>query len=116
MSEEMKDVVERVRSMERRLAYQGALAKHYTGPGATNAIERKLCEESGKDAEALSALIRALEKGERTIGHRNRRIDRLVRALDYAREKGVVFPGDVEKVVQSTALTGSREQEADNAR
>lgn len=43
------------------------------------------------------------EKAERTIEHRNRRIARLVKALDYAREQGVRFPGDDEPhVVLST--------------
>lgn len=43
------------------------------------------------------------EKAERTVQHRDRRIARLVEALDYARERGVRFPGDEEPhVVLST--------------
>jgi hypothetical protein len=62
-------------------------------------------EEGSFDTEAglMGEAAAALDKAERTIAARNRRIARLVEALDYARAQGVRFPADDEPPVVLSA-------------
>lgn len=55
-----REEIARIEKLRDRLAYQGSLAKHCTGNGAVEALERSLCEESAKDADALSAILASL--------------------------------------------------------
>ncbi|CAM5769736.1 hypothetical protein [Bosea minatitlanensis] len=54
--------------------------------------------------DLFAPILAEKERAERTIAARDRRIARLVWAMDYARSKGIVFPADTEpKVVLSDA-------------
>ena len=55
--------------------------------------------------ERVTALEKVLEKRERTIAARDRRIARLVDALGYARAQGVRFPADDEPQVVLSSLS-----------
>lgn len=56
-------------------------------------VSRGIAEKCRADAEAAEKRVAELE---RTIAARDRRIERLVWAMNYAREKGVRFPADDE--------------------
>lgn len=63
----------------------------------------RLADEIGRESSAhlfaeAAAALRALD---RKVAGRDRRIARLLWGMDYARERGVVFPGDLEQVVLS---------------
>lgn len=94
----MPGEIELANEIEREMmAWRGANGGIYTIRACAFAIAQK--------ASGLFAPILAeKERAERTIAARDRRIARLVWAMDYARSKGIVFPADTEpKVVLSDA-------------
>lgn len=64
MTKDVAEAVERVEKMQKRLAYRGALAKHYATESAQGKAEKALCVESGKDAAALHLLLTTLSARE----------------------------------------------------
>ncbi|CAH1678291.1 hypothetical protein CHELA41_24515 [Hyphomicrobiales bacterium] len=50
----------------------------------------------------LEVSVHTMQRHERTVCARDRRIARLVQALEYARLQGVVFPGDADPRIVSS--------------
>jgi hypothetical protein len=61
-----------------------------------------LATEALNGRASLSSAEAERDEAKRTIGHRDRRIGRLVKAMDFARAQGVRFPADDDpRLVQS---------------